>query len=702
MGRKITLLILLLTASILNIKSFGQTPPSHSIDPETLVERLFSVPEEDLDYESIYEVLLQLYLNPLDINKADEEVLQSTYLLNPFQISSLISYRTNFGSLISLYELQAVPGFDLETIDRIIPFITLVDRQGRSQNFLNRLKNEEQAYFLLRHRRTWETRKGYTPPDTTSSGAISSRYMGDPNELYLRFRIQHARDFSIGFTLDKDPGEQFKWDPKTARYGFNFLSFHLTRYYVGKWKVISIGDFQASFGQGLVYGAGYSLGKGAETVPTIRRSSRGILPYTAALEFGFFRGLAATYQLKNFQLSLLSSFSPKDGQNETTLDSIGNEQNIITSFNQSGLHRTYSEIKTKNKFREISLGSNIQYVHHSRKFQAGSNFLLTQFDQPWVRDLKIYNKFEFTGRQNSVASIYFNYNWKNFNFFGESAMSKSTGKGTVLGLISSLSRQVDFSLLYRKYDRNFHSFFATGLSESTRPTNETGIYMGIEIRPNSFWKINAYYDYFKFPWLKFRIYAPSDGTEWLTRLTFRPSKNLSSFIQIREEIKDRNITDSGESSLRYLVAPITKRTGLISLEYRVSKSLFLRSRILMSQVDFESKKTKGYMIFQDVQYGLDKWRITSRVALFDTENYENRLYAFENNVLWTFSIPALSGQGMRYYFVGQYAISRKLTAYFRFARTSYTDRETISSGLQMINGPQQTETTLLLRYMLHR
>jgi hypothetical protein len=123
---------------------------------------------------------------------------------------------------------------------------------------------------------------------------------------------------------------------------------------------------------------------------------------------------------------------------------------------------------------------------------------------------------------------------------------------------------------------------------------------------------------------------------------------------------------------------------------------------MMSHVDFESKKTKGYMIFQDVQYGLEKWRITSRVALFDTENYENRLYAFENNVLWTFSIPALSGQGMRYYLVCQYGISPQLTAYFRFARTSYTDRETISSGLQMINGSQQTETTLLLRYMLHR
>lgn len=694
------LILFLLSTTCHN--GFGQVPPKPSINLEDFAERIFSFPEENIDYESLYEVLFQLYLNPIDINKADTELLQGSYLLNEDQINSLIAYRNLFGELISLYELQAVPGFDVQTIDRIIPFITLEDRQGRSQKFFIRLQNEEQAYFLFRHRRTWETRQGFTPQDTTASGRIGSRYLGDPNELYVRFRIQHARDFSIGFTLDKDPGEQFKWDIKSARYGFNFTSFHLTRYNIGNWKVISIGDFQASFGQGLVFGAGYSFGKGAETVPTIRRSSRGIIPYTAAMEFGFFRGVAATYQLKKIQVSLLSSFSHKDGQIQTAIDSIGEPQNFISSFNQSGLHRTTSEVSGKNKFREISVGGNVQYAHSSGKFQTGTNFLLTRFDQPWIRDARIYNKFEFSGRQNSVGSIFFNYNWKNFNLFGESARSQSTGKGTVLGLVSSLSRQVDFSLLWRKYDRNFHSFFANSLSESTRPTNETGIYLGIEIRPNTRWKINAYYDYFKFPWLKFRIYAPSNGSEWLGKISFRPSKTLTAFVQIRSEIKDRNSTNSSEPKLIFQVKPISKYSGLISLEYQVTKSLFLRSRILMSYVDFEAKKSKGFMILQDFKYGRQRWRITSRIALFDTENYESRLYAFENNVLWTFSIPALSGQGMRYYLVGQYTISPKLTAYCRFARTSYTDRETISSGLQTINGPQQTETTLLLRYMLHR
>lgn len=683
-----------------SVLAFAQSPPKEAIDLESFIERLFPVQESDLDYESIYEVLFQLYLNPIDINRADAEVLQATYLLNPSQVSSLIDYRHKYGSLLSLYELQSVPEFDLQTIENLIPFITLGGTGLRSKKFWERVKEEEQAYFLFRHQRTWQTRRGFTPADTSSNGTLSSRYLGDPNTVYLRFRIQHARDFSVGATLEKDAGEQFIWDGKTARYGFNFFSFHFTRYFVGKWKTIALGDFQASFGQGLIFGAGYTLGKGAETVPTVRRSSIGILPYTAALEFGFFRGLGLTRQFKNWQATLIASHASRDGRISVSIDSLESAEEIISSFNQSGLHRTASELATKNQFRETNLGGNAQYSHPSGKFQFGANSLFTRFNRPWIRTPQIYNRYEFAGQSNAVSSVYFNYNWKNFFLFGESAVSQSGGTGTVLGFVSSLSKQVDFSMLWRKYDKNFHSFYSSGFSENTRPINEQGIYLGIQVRPEKRWKINAYYDYFSFPWLRFRAYAPSKGYEWLARVSYQPSRNLIAFVQIREEQKDRNLPDSGEPSLPYLVKPINKINGLLSLETHVNKDFFLRSRILMSRLKIEGINTNGLMILQDVQYGKNKWRLTGRVALFDAETFDNRLFAFENNVLWTFSIPSFSGQGMRYYLLGQYQFTSKLTAYFRFSRTSYTDREVISSGLQTIDGPNQTDTALMIRYFL--
>ncbi|WP_111669459.1 ComEA family DNA-binding protein [Algoriphagus litoralis] len=684
----------------LPISVFSQAQENNPVDLESFIERLFPIQEEDIDYESIYEVLLQLYLNPLDINKADAEVLQATYLLNPSQIGSLINYRNTYGPLLSPYELQAVPEFDLVTIENLLPFITLGTSGLKSKKFWDRVRDEEQAYVLFRHQRTWEKRRGFSPADTSSNGTLSSRYLGDPNTVYLRFRIQHARDFSMGVTLDKDAGEQFTWDGKTGRFGFNFFSFHFTRYYVGKWKTIALGDFQASFGQGLIFGAGYTLGKGAETVPTVRRSSIGILPYTAALEFGYFRGIGLTRQFKNWQASFIASHVARDGRISIARDSLDSDNETISSFSQSGLHRTQSELSTKNQFQETSLGGNTQYAHPSGKFQVGANALFTRFSRPWLRTPQIYNRFEFAGQSNLVSSLYFNYNWKNFFLFGESALSQSGGSGTVLGFVSSLSKQVDFSLLWRNYDKDFHSFYSSGFSENTRPINERGVYMGIQIKPEKRWKINAYYDFFNFPWLRYRVYAPSKGYEWLARISYQPSRNLIAFIQIREEQKDRNLSDSGEPALPYLVKPVNKINGLLSLETHVTKDFFLRSRILMSRVKIEDKISHGLMILQDVQYGQKNWRLTGRIALFDAETYDNRLYAFENNVLWTFSIPAFSGQGMRYYLLGQYQFTPKLTAYLRFARTSYTDREVISSGLQTIEGPNQTDTALMIRYFL--
>ena len=696
-----TLIVLTFCLSI--SYAIAQEPPKKEIDLESFMERLFPIQEGDLDYESIYEVLLQLYLNPIDVNRANAETLSASYLLDPSQINNLLAYRAKFGFLISLYELQAIPGFNLTTIEQIQPFLTLgTGGSNQTQSFWNRVTSEEQAYFLMRHRRTWETRKGFTLPDTSSTGKISNRYLGDPNEFYLRFRIQHARDFSLGFTLDKDPGEQFTWDSKSARYGFNFFSFHFAKYYTGKWKTIALGDYQVQFGQGLVFGAGYSLGKGSETVPTVRKSSIGILPYTAAMEFGFFRGAGLTYQSGGWQSSLIASYAPRDGRASSSLDTLNTEDLTINSFNQSGLHRTQSELSTKNQFRELSLGGNVQFSPKSGKLQIGSNYLFTRFNHAWIKEATLYNQFDFAGQSNHVGSVYMNYNWKNFFLFGESAMSQSGGKGNIIGFVSSLSKQIDFSLLWRKYDKEFHSFYASAFAESTRPANEQGVYLGIQIKPIPKWKINAYYDFFRFPWLRYRLYAPSTGYEWLARITFQPARNLTAFFQIREEQKDRNLSDSGEPSLAYQIRPLNKINGLVSLEYQVSKEFFFRSRILFSRVDYNDKKSTGFMILQDAQYSFSKFRITGRIALFDSDDYDTRLYAFENNVLWTFSIPAFAGQGMRYYLLGQYQVNSQLTAYFRFSRTSYTDRETISSGLQEIEGDRQTETTLLLRYMLHR
>jgi len=684
---------------LLALPAIAQQNTGPTLNILQLMERLFPIQDEDLDYEALYELLLEIYQNPLEINRVTADDLQATYLLSTQQIQALLEHRKTWGDFLSLYELQTLPNWDSTTLATILPFLTLESTATSSKTFFERLRSEENNFLVLRHRRTWELRKGYSKNDSTLNP--TSRYLGDPNDLFLRYRVQHAKDFSLGLILEKDPGEVLTWDTKTMRYGFNFASFHFTRYGMGRWKTISLGDFQASFGQGLVFGAGFSLGKGAETVPTVRRSSLGLLPYTASIETGFFRGIGLTRQLGRWQSSLLISSVGKDGRVTESSDSLGAAPQTLTSLSQTGLHRSLSELSTKNQVRETNLGSNLQYSAQSGRWSAGLNFLHTQFSIPWIRNATSYNAFDFSGQTNQVGSLYANLTWKNFALFGESARSRSQGQGTVLGLVSSLSRTVDFSLLWRSYDRHFHSLYATAFAESTRPSNERGVYLGFQVKPSATLKFNAYVDFFTFPWLKFRVSTPSKGQEWLVRWSYQPQKTRQVTLQFKQERKMRNITEEVESTPTQQVGMILKSQAQASLELDISPELSSRSRVLWNQVSFDLKKTQGWMLIQECSFSRANWKLTARMALFDTDTFDNRIYAYEQNAVGTFAIPAFSGRGSRQYLLAQYRIHSRLTAYFRIAQTIYSDRELISSGMQAISGPKQTDTVLLLRYALH-
>ncbi|MFD2203254.1 ComEA family DNA-binding protein [Shivajiella indica] len=672
------------------------------IDMEQFVEELFSMQGNEGDYDEQYESLLQILLNPIHLNKTSPEELKSLYILSPVQINNFFEYKRLFGNLLSIYELQAIPEFDLETIYKLLPFVTLDENLKPKSSLLEKIPNEKDAYFIFRQQRVWETRRGFTAPDTLN-GRITSRYLGDPNSLYGRFRIQHSKDFSLGFTVDKDPGEVFKWDRKTNRYGFNFLSYHFTMYNRGKWKAISIGDYQMQFGQGLVFGAGFSAGKGSETITTIRRSNLGIRPYTAALESGFFRGISATYKTGPIHLTMMASNAPRDGNlHISPMDTSENQTEIITSLQTSGLHRTPTEISYKNRLREKNLGGNLHFQSRKKHFQLGINSLWTQFSQPFFRTERIYNSFEFSGKNNHIHSLYFAYNFQNYFFFGETAISASRGTGSILGMMSSLHPKLSLSVLWRFYDRNFHTFYGNSFSENSRSINENGIYIGIHFKPNQKFNWSYYYDRFHFPWLRYRVYAPSSGHEWLTRLSFSPSKKTLLFFQLREESKARNISEYQGFQSSYLLDQGLKRNFVVNLDQRVDKVWSFKSRVTASSFQFGGKKTRGFAISQDVNIDKEKWRISSRFVLFDTEDFDNRQFIYERNVLWLFSIPFLNGQGLRYYFLAQYKISPKLSIWARYSRTLYTDREFIGTGLQQISGNRITESVLQLRYQFNR
>ncbi len=670
--------------------TFAQTYPRKEIDIRQFVEELFPVQDQDsnTNYEDLYEALYQLYLEPLDLNRASREELTSLFILNEVQITNLLEHIRRNGKLLSIYELQSVEGFDLATIYKILPFVEVdVAENADVRSIWRRILEEDNNYLLLRYGLQLQKERGFTAPEGSSV-----RYLGTRPRLYSRFRTSHTKDFSLGFTLEKDEGEPMMWSPAQRYYGVDFISYHAYFENKGRFKQLAFGDYQLQVGQSILLAAGFNIGKGAETVLGIRRANIGIRPFTSLLEAGYFRGFAATYNLmknKKGEIDVMpfASFTRRSG-NIVARDTLDNDDTgseiFVSSLQETGLHRTQREFNNRGQIGERVLGVNTSYKNLSQTLQVGTTFLHTRFSVPLRRNPTTYNQFEFNGQSNWNAGFNYNYVFENFNFFGEWAISKSGGIGYNAGILAVLSPQLSFAFQYRNFDKNFHSFFGSALSEGSRNINEQGFYWGLKFQPNKKFAIAAYYDRFKFPWLRFRVDAPSEGYEYLCRVSYAFSKKIIAFAQIRQEVKGQN--DPNNTSPIDFITDRNRRNYVFNVEYKAEKIISFRSRLQMSDLRFGGQYSQGYALMQDVDLSFEKWKIKTRWALFDTDNYDNRQYAYEDDVLYSFAFPAYNGRGVRQYAVLEYKFSKKYTFWFRYAQTRFLNVKTIGTGSSKVEG----------------
>ena len=263
-------------------------------------------------------------------------------------------------------------------------------------------------------------------------------------------------------------------------------------------------------------------------------------------------------------------------------------------------------------------------------------------------------------------------------------------------MLSSLTSHFDLSLMFRRFDPDYYSFYSNALAENTAPQNEHGYYLGWKYKFTPKYELAGYVDIFKFPWLRFRCYAPSDGSEWLLRFAVNPNKQVHLFLQLREESKISNYS----TSTLFEHGAAVKRNFWINADYEVLPQLSFKSRIQFSTYDLADSKTSGFAIIQDVNFQLRKLRISTRYALFDTDDFNNRQYVYERDVWLAYSFPFYSGVGVRSYVLLQYPITRHFDLWFRWARTSYTDRSIIGSGSESIIGDSRNDIKIQIRIKL--
>jgi hypothetical protein len=546
--KKISIILLTLFAVQLVHAQIPDSTDALDTDSETqfLIENLMEDSDlQEFDFDTEFE-RLEIYLkNKLDLNKCTREQLIAFGMLSEIQVQAFLNYRRRFGQIYSLYELINVPTFDQQTVRRITPYFTFEPVKELQKLDIKKAFKYSKNQVFVRYQRTLEKPKGYLASDNGDD----PKYAGSPDKLYMRYRMTYKDRMSMGLTLEKDAGEQFlvPFSQRTALRLPDYMSFHYYLKDINKnLKAVAIGDYQVFFGQGLTMWGGFGVRKGANVL-NIKRFSPTLRPYTSVNEALFNRGAAAVFgfgKMQQIETTVFASHRFRDAgiALADTSDDASLDVLQISSLQETGLHRTVSEIQNKNSTQMMSSGAKIKY--RGDTWHVGAHVVHNYLSDSLNRVPQLYQQYQFLGQHNLMAGFDYAWLYNNVQVFGETAISHNGGFATVNGLLAALDEGIGLSILHRHYDKRYHSLTGNAFGESTALSNESGLYIGLNGSIAKGLNLSGYFDLFRFPWLRSGVDGPSNGHEYLLRLDYTPNYRWALYAQYRMEDKQGNLRDN--------------------------------------------------------------------------------------------------------------------------------------------------------------
>jgi len=605
-----------------NIISIAEQLASHEENPEAVT--------------SYADRLYELTESPVKINSGSENEIARLFFINDFQVKSLVEYIKSSGKIMSFYELANIPGFDIAIAEMIIPFCTL--ETGKSEK-----KSPAGSSARL------ITNIAVKPGDTDTS------FSGSSWKVLTKFRFASG-GFSGGFTAEKDPGE------KLANPLPDFISAYLSYSGTGILRNITVGDYSIRFGQGTNTNTSFRPALSL-TTPGYMSAREEIKPYTSSDENNFFRGISADLAFGDLGIIVFYSSNKIDA---TVIHGPDSTDNHISNFYLTGIHTSPSLLLKKDVTTETGLGMNLSYSF--KKIKIGASFSESRLSLPFNPSGSSPEEiFDFRGKSGSVASAYYSGLFRRFLMFGELSLGDLRKHAIVQGLSFRPSDRLTINILYRNYAPGYFAFHGNGPGTGSSTSNETGLFGNFSYEAAKHLFISGGCDVEKYPWLKYLCSSPTWGMRHEVRIRAEPTervkfelayykrmsmKDISGSLYIHEQ--EQLITNSFKGIVRY--SPDENFSMAFRLDYR----------------SVDPSGSKGVLMLQDINYKFRKIPLTIwfRYCIFNTDGWDSRIYTYENDMLYSFSIPAFSGEGSRSYIMAKCDIGERTELRLKYGITS--------------------------------
>lgn len=593
--------------------------------------------DENFASDELLEELEELNGQQPNLNCLDYEMAVRLLKLSDYQYYQLQLYLENYGQMASIYELDGIEGFGQEERERLEPLVIVVpapEKQAFFKDFFKKGKSK----MLIRYGQILEQQAGY---DTSRA----THYAGTPGHAMFRYTFDTQGKFSFKISGEKDPGEQFFKGEQ--RYGFDFYSASVRIQDIRIVKKFVLGDYRLNFGQGLAIGSSMLSGKGGGA-GSVRRFSTGIRAVAPTSEGDFLRGTAIT---------------------------LGNSRAEGTLFAGRMFGST-----------DNCLGANVSYNH--ALFKVGARILgYSHSDTSGTAAEKWRSLWQATGF--NVAADYHAILFKQL-LFGEIGVNKSGAIGVLQALITNPIPTLKIAVIFRHYDKHYTNPSGHAFGTNSKNAGETGIYLTGDYVLSRRITLNLYADYYRLTTLTYRTDAPIQGLDM--GISGEINLTRSSVLNVKYSFRSKpeNCPESVyykqiQEHHKHKIRLIWSNSPLAALKLKTEFDW------MMNRYPMNQNRRSGILLYQDIILNFPKPNISihARVAYFDTDSYDERLYAYENDVYYAFSIGSYYYKGIRGYLLLRYKY-KWISLWLRVAQTYYIDRQVISSGLTQIDKPHKT------------
>lgn len=575
------------------------------------------IPEEEWEKEQMR--IKEWMKHPIDINQCTLATLEELGMLEPSVADAIIKYRDLMGNFIDLFELQAVAGMNYQTFCRLKRVLTV---------HANDIMNTKRGFRWNEVKQEIEFRAAVGVERNKVSD--SWKWVGEKNWEggAFKHRLRYSADWSKSVKLvlkgEKDAGEKFKIGAKQM--GYDFLGGGLMLSHVKGIHSLVLGDYLLQWGQGLIQWQGRPPTKGAD-LTSIKAQSNSMRLHTGFSEQRFYRGIALKFKKKMFEYEGFFSFRKLDARIEKNEDSIVSEE-TINGLQETGLHRTHSELAQKGSVKALTMGARLFY--RKPAFHLAAQMVSDHFDRNWSLPEEIY-AFYRQPRKNQLAfSLDYAATIKQLHFFGEAGFSNVGSIASVNGLILSAGKKLSLSLLYRNYPNGFLGIHGQPFGVFYQKQSESGVYKGLQYKINHRTQLYVYSDVYQFSWLKYGLNTLTGGKE--IALGFQQNKRkglnfsvVAKYQEVEIPAEDLNIQGIKASVKTHqyrfqsqAIWPITEKiTSKLNAAY-----------IYVKNENLGNVPKSGLLINWETGIGLMDLplKLNTQLIWANTTSYDSRLY----------------------------------------------------------------------------